>query len=283
MIQAILNGIFLGGILASLVVGFSILWRVMGVINVAHPVFCLLSAYITFSLLSSYRIDPLLCLLITLPLFFGIGMGLYWLIKRLGAKEITPSSVVLTFGVLFVVENLIHGRWGASEITLRGVPYLTATTNFKGLIFSGDYCIGFGLSLLFLALTYVFLHRTHLGKAIRAIWQDKEGALLYGMNFDHISAITTGLSLALGAVGGLCLTFIYSFYPTIHLAWMFLMFLIAIIGGLGSLKGALVAGIIVGLIVNLTGFFISYEWVMVVTFVALIVILLFRPAGLFRT
>ena len=284
MIQAILNGIFLGGILASLAVGFSILWRVMGVVNVAHAAFCLLSAYLIFFLVSSYGIDPLICLLIVLPLFFGIGVGLYWiLIRRLPAKDITSASPVLGVGMMIIIQNLIHGRWSASEITLRGVPYLRATVNWEGLIFSGAHCIGFALSLMALAMVYVLLHRTMLGKAIRAIWQDKEGALLYGINFDHVSAITSGLSLALGAVGGLCLAFIYSFYPTIYFDWLFFMFLIPIIGGVGSLKGVFAGGIIVGLVMSLTPFVVPFEWLTVVIFAALIAVLLWRPAGLFRT
>jgi len=281
--QLIISSVLLGGILASLSIGFSMLWKVMGVVNVAQPTFALLSAYIIYTLME-IGVDPIISLFLILPIFFAVGASMYiFLLKRFSEREITGGSTVLTFGLMLLIEGLLHGRWGATEKSFSGVNYLTGSVTWQGLVFPRNYCIGFAISLAALILIYLLLHRTFLGKAIRAVWQDREGALLCGINFDRISWITCGLSITLGALGGLCLTFVYTFFPTVHVHWLFPMFLITVLGGLGSMKGAIVGGILVSLVENFTSVYIGHMWATVAVFILLLLVLMVKPTGLFRT
>lgn len=191
--------------------------------------------------------------------------------------------MVLTFGLMLIVEKLIQATWGATEKSFLDVSYLMATLEWGGIFFSGDYTIGFILSILSLASVQIFLTRTFTGKAIRAAWQDIVASLLCGIDFNRISAITMGVSFALCAVEGICMTFVYSFYPSVHLNWLFYMFLITIVGGVGSIKGVLAAGVIIGLLVNIVNLLVPYQWITVIIFILLVGILLYKPTGLFQS
>lgn len=281
--QLFIISLLFGGILASLAIGFSMLWKVMGAINVAHPSFALLSAYFSFSITRT-GLDPLLSILIIVPIFFMIGMAFYrGILRRLKKSEITQGSMAITFGLMLVIESLIHGAYSANEKTIRVVNYLKGSVNLKIISLPKNYIVGFALSLVAIFVIYLILNRTYLGKAIRAVWQDKEGALLCGISFDRISHVACGLSFSLAAVGGICLAFIYTLYPTVHLNWIFLMFLITVLGGLGSIKGAIVGGVLVSLTINLTSVYIANMWSTPAIIIMLLIVLMFRPSGLFKT
>ncbi|KPV62812.1 MAG: branched-chain amino acid transporter permease subunit LivH [Candidatus Bathyarchaeota archaeon BA1] len=273
----------MGGIYAAMAVGFTLVWGVMKVINLAHCAIGVFSAYVAYWLLVYYGIDPLLSLVLTVPLLFVIGLLIHeFLIKRIvKARDIALTSMVLMFGLSILVENLLLYFWGPS-------PRLVTTAHtgkslfLDGIAFPIPSLIGFGISITLLTIIYIFLHGTYVGKAVRATWQDREGAALMGINLDRVSMITFGLATASVGAGGVCMTFMYSFYPSLHAIWLIFMFLVVIVGGVGSVIGVAAGGLILGLFIGVSAVFVPFAWVNVVVFLSLILILLIKPTGLFR-
>jgi branched-chain amino acid transport system permease protein len=282
--QDLVGAVFVGFAYALLSAGFSLTWGVTRVINLAHAAFALLGSYITLTLLSLAGIDPVLSILVILPVLFLLGIATHRFIitptaKR--AKEITSPSMVLTFGLFMIVENLLaiifkgddrvlHSRY--SDITFAVGPISIAMTSILSFI----------LAAITLAALYFFLNGTYTGKAVRAVWQDRQGAMLSGINVERVTSITYGISFATSGIAGLCLVLMYSVTPYIGFSWLVFVFLISILGGLGSILGAAVGGLIVGVIVSAGSAFIPLAYINLVLFVLLIIVLLVRPSGLFR-
>jgi len=284
VLQSLVSGILMGGIYALLGVGFSLTWGVMRVINIAHAAFGVLAAYIAYWLLSKLTLDPLLSLFISLPSLFLGGMlihrGMIQPITK--AKEIIVSSMVLTFGLAIVVENMMLWIWSPDPRVLQ--PSYSGRALFIGEIaLPIPQVVGFAMAAAGILLVYLFLNHTHIGKAVQATWQDQEGAALMGINLNRVSQITFGLAIAAAGLGGVSMALMYTFDPPVHNFWLIYMFLVVIVGGVGSILGTALAGLLLGIITGLSMAFIPYQWINVLTFGLLILTLLVRPQGLFRT
>jgi branched-chain amino acid transport system permease protein len=198
------------------------------------------------------------------------------------SKDIVVASMILTFGLAIILENLMLAAWTADE-------RLITTSYSSKAIFLGDIIIrvtsllGFAVSILGIAAIYLFLHRTRTGKAVRATWQDPEGAALQGIKLTQVSMITFGLALASAGAGGVAMAYMYSFSPPLHNLWLIFLFLVVIVGGVGSIVGSAIAGLIIGLITGLSGAFFPQQWINVLLFGLLMVILLIKPEGLFKS
>ena len=284
ILQSLISGILMGGIYALLGVGFSLTWGVLRVINIAHAAFGVLAAYIAYWFSAKLTLDPLLSLVISLPcLFFGgmiLHRGLIQPITK--ARETIVSSMVLTFGLAIVLENVMLWLWKADPRVLN--PSYSGTAIFIAEVaLPIPQVIAFGLAAVGISLIYFFLNHTHTGKAVQATWQEQEGAALMGINLNRVSQITFGLAIAAAGLGGVSMAMMYSFDPPVHNFWLIYMFLVVIVGGVGSILGTALAGLIIGIITGLSMAFIPYQWINVLTFGLLIVILLIRPQGLFKT
>jgi branched-chain amino acid transport system permease protein len=282
--QSVVSGLLVGGIFALVGVGFSLTWGILRVINLAHVAFAVFAAYISYWLLIIYGIDPLISLVGIVPLLFLLGVGLHEiLMKQLNkrALEITAASVVMTAGLSAVLENTMIALWTSDPRVM--VTRYSGEALFVGNIsLSISHLIGFGLAIFTIGAVYVFLHKTYRGKAVRAVWQDREGAALSGIDLDRVTAIAYGIAMATAGVGGIALTLVYAFDPMAHFMWLITVFLVVIVGGVGSVLGAAAAGLLVGLIMGISGVLLPFAWLNVVLFSVLIVIVLFRPTGLFR-
>ena len=274
----------MGAVYALLGVGFSLTWGVMKVINVAHAAFGLLAAFFAYSLFQGFQIDPILSMAFSVPALFLVGCGLYQILlsRVTGAKAVIVSSMILTFGVAIVVENFILLIWGADP-RLFTTGYSTKVFVVGPFYFQYPPVIGFMMSLVGVSSIYVFLKKTHLGKAVRAAWQQPEAAQLCGVNLKRISSITFGLALASSSAGGVGMALLYSFDTHSHNLWLIYLFLVVIVGGVGNVLGAAMAGILIGVITGLSMAFLPYQWVNLLTFGLLMLILLLRPQGLFQS
>jgi len=282
--QAIVSGLFIGAAYAVLGVGFSLTWGVTRVINLSHTVFAVLAAYITYWLLKLFGVDPIISIVITIPIFFLLGLAMHQtLIKGTAkrTKDITSASMVLTFGLILILENLML-------VFFKADPRVVTASYTGKAFFIGDVAftltsfISLVLAVITLGAVYSFLHQTYTGKAVRAVWQDREGAMLSGIDVDRVTAITYGISLATAAIGGVCMVLMYSITPTIGFTWLVFVFLLTILGGVGSVAGAAAGGLIIGLTIGICSTFIPLSWVNLVLFVMLIIVLLAKPAGLFQ-
>jgi branched-chain amino acid transport system permease protein len=284
IIETIISGIMLGGIYALLSVGFGLTWGTMKVLNISHTVFAVLGAYIAYWLFVKTGVDPLLALPLLVVILFILGGLAYHLVIRpvTKARDIIMSSMVVTFGLAIVIENVMSYMWRPDPRILK--PSYTGSSLFIGeMAIANGPLIGFSLAVVSIALLYLFLHHTFTGKAVQATWQNPIGAHLVGINPERVSLITFGLSMSSAGIAGVAMAFIYAFYPSIQMVWTLFVFLVTIIGGVGSVIGTAVAGLIIGFIIGLAGAFLPFVWVDVLLFALLLAILLFKPEGLFES
>jgi branched-chain amino acid transport system permease protein len=282
--QSIVSGLLLGGTFAVLAVGFSLILGVARVVNLSHPVFALVGAYITYWLLALYGWNPLLSLLLVVPALFLLGI----IMERTTIREtsrrtrdLTSASLVLTFGVTIIVENLLLSICKATP-RLVTTSYSGKSFFLGGVALPANFLVSFALAVVTVTAVYLFLHHTFLGKAARAVWQDRDGAVLMGINIDRVTAATYGISFATAGVGGTCMSLMYSIEPSTHWAWITFVFAIVIVGGVGSIVGTAVASLMIGLIIGLSSALIPLTWINLVLFGIIIVLLLVRPTGLIR-
>ena len=284
ILQSLVSGILMGGIYALMGVGFSLTWGVMRVINIAHATFGVLAAYIAYWGLTKLGLDPLLSLVAILPGFFFGGMAIYRAFIRplTKGREMIVSSMILTFGLAIVLENVMLWLWKAD-------PRVLSPSYASEALFLGEVALpiaqllAFSLAAVGISLLYFFLNHTHTGKAVQATWQDQEGAALMGINLQKVSQITFGLAIAAAGLGGVSMALMYTFDPPAHNFWLIYMFLVVIVGGVGNILGTALGGLLLGVITGLCMAFVPYQWINVLTFGLLVVTLLVRPQGLFKT
>ncbi len=283
-LQVVINGFLLGGAYALLGVGFSLIWGVARVLNVTHAALAVLAAYLAYWTSTSLGIDPLLALIGIVPLFFLGGILLYLGPIRLlegRTPHLELASLVLTFGLAYALENGMAYLWTPGPRVLN-TPYTGRALELLGLYLPLTQLYSFLLASLTIALLYLFLYHTLTGKAVRAVWQDREGAVLSGVNVRRVTAIAYGIAVASASVAGVAMALMYTFSPSAHLGWLIYIFLVVILGGVGSMVGAGLAGLIVGLVISVSGLFIPFAWSNLLLFGILLLLLIVRPRGLLQ-
>lgn len=293
----LVNAIVTGGMWALLSMGLSLVFGVMNIPNFAHGEFFLagsLTAYFIFNPLHLYlRENPSPFLSAVAP-FFGIfaailvGMVLGYLVEKIvfvqlrkrSREQWVMNSFLLTVGLSVIFVNSVQLIWGAD---FKGIPnyWDVDTINLFNVNLSVDRLAAFGLAAVTLAVFWYFMRRTQTGRAIRAVAQDETGALLVGINLNRILTLTMALSGGLAAMAGASLLFIFPAYPTAGLRPLYVAWYVVILVGLGNVSGAVVGGFIVALLQTLTSFYIGVGWEDVIPTAIIIVILIFRPSGLF--
>jgi branched-chain amino acid transport system permease protein len=282
--QALISGILLGGVFAAMSAGFSLTWGVTKAINLSHSLFGLISAYIAYWLLKLIGMDPIISLAVSIPLAFLYGIAVYRSIvtqteKR--SKDLTAASLILFFGVIIVLENILLLAF-KSDTRFITTFYSGQSLFVGGVALPVTSLIAFALAVATIAALYFFLHRIYMGKAVRAVWQDKEGAMLSGIDIRRVTTITWGVALASSAVAGVSMGFMQALQPSVFFTWLVFAFLIAVLGGVGSIIGSAVAGLTVGVVIGVSGHFLPYQWVNLILFILLFIVLLVRPQGLFQ-
>jgi branched-chain amino acid transport system permease protein len=278
LIQTIILGLLVGGVYALMSSGLTLIFGVMRVINVAHGAFLILGSYLTYWLFQLLGLDPLLSILLTAPVLFVVG----WVVQRYVLSRLENperSSVLVTFALAITMEGLMGVFW---KTTLRSVKpeYANEVIKFATYRLPLTRLIGFGSALLVLFILYLILQRTNLGRAIRATIQDRDAAQLVGVNVQMVSALTFGIGIATAAAGGSLLSMIYSFNASSQTDWITRVLSVIVLGGMGSLPGALIASLILGVMEQLTAIVITLYWSPIVFYIALFFILIVRPQGL---
>ena len=284
LLQLLISGVLLGGIYALAAFGLALIFGVSNILNLAHGEFLMLGALVCFLLSETLGLDPFLSLVVLIPLFFLIGAlfdrGLIRMVIAKPDHEQLTASVLVTLGLSLCIEDIAQLLWGSEE---KGIYYALPPI----ILGNGDIIIS-SVRLLALACIVVitlavhqFLRRTYLGKAVRAVTQNRRGALLVGVNMAHVGILTCGIGTMLAAVAGVFYMLLYSINPFIGLPLTLRYLCIIVLGGLGSLFGALLGGVILGLTEVFTGYLFNPHWQETVAFLILVVCLLVRPQGLF--
>jgi branched-chain amino acid transport system permease protein len=281
-IQTLILGILVGGVYALLASGLTLIFGVMRVINIAHGSFLILAAFLTYSLWHSAGIDPLLAIVITTPVMFGFGWALYLVAVRRIRGAHMSSSVLLTFALALVVEGLLGLIWGNTSHSVRPA-YFNQSFDVGALFLPKAQVYGFAVAVVVLVALYAILTRTWLGRAIRASAINPQGAALVGVNVGGVAALTFAVGVAATGAGGSIASVLYPFLPGSHYEWIARLLSIVVLGGLGSLPGAALGALILGIGEAATVTYISPSWATAVPYVVIFIVLLVRPQGLLGT
>jgi branched-chain amino acid transport system permease protein len=280
--QAVVTGLLIGGIYALMASGLTLVFGVMNIINVAQGALLVLVAMITWKVWSVTGLDPILMSIATTPLMFGIGWVLYrTVIVRL--RSAPPSmSVLLTFGVALSIEGLLNVTAG-NKFRSATPAYFSQSFRIGAISLPKAQVYGCVAALVVLVALYLVLQRTWTGRAIRACSQNPGGAALVGIGAPSVAALAFALGTATTGVGGSVLSVLYPFFPASHYEWISRLLGIIVLGGMGSLPGALVGAVILGLAETMTATYGSLRWATLVFYLVIMVVLLVRPHGLFGT
>ena len=276
-LQIAVGGLLLGALYALLACGLNLIFGVMRVINIAHGEFLMLGAFGAFFLFSIFDINPLLALVIIVPLAFLLGYIVQRiLIERLvGGPEL--SSLLATYGLSILVMNLSLASFTSD---FRSVPVFQGSFIIGEIAFSKPRLIAAGVSIVITWTVYLFLEKSKRGKAIRAVSQHPEIAQICGIDATQIRMLTFGMALAMAASAGVLISMIFSFSPEIGADFILKSFAIIVIGGMGSFIGAFLGGLILGLGESFTAFFLTGQWAEGVAYFLLVLVLLVKPKGL---
>ena len=271
--QSILSGIFVGALYGLLGLGLSLSWGLLRLINLAHFAFAFLAAYLCYQM-ATMGMDPLLTLVVIVPLFFAIGAALHWAMARFA---ITPfNSLLLTFGLTGIVEALIQSIWTADFRKLES-SYGEHRLKLFGLYMPLPELITLGLAVTLSLGVWAVLRYTDLGKALRASAEDSAVAAAFGIHQQRNALLLAGTCSALASVAGVCLALGYTLAPSQIYAWIGVVFAAVMLGGLGRALAPLIAGIVIGVSEAVTMAVTAPSWAPLVSFTLLIAILLFRP------
>lgn len=280
-LQSLVLGVLLGGLYALLAAGLTLYFGVMRVVMIAHSAFLILAGYLAWFFATETGLDPLLSLVVTVPLFFVLGVAMQrLLISRLRPATLTMMSVLLTFSIALVIEGLLGFIWSGTQRRIR-LPYGGESFEVSGVNIAVVKVIAFGLAAASLLALYLVLTRTRLGTALRATIQHPEAARLVGINTDRIAGYGFGIGLATAAVGGTALSLDATIYPSLHWHWIGPLMAIIVVGGLGSIPGAAIAAMLLGIGQALLQVPLGTTWAQTVFYIALFATLMVRPQGFF--
>ena len=280
ILQLIINGVLLGGIYALISIGLTLIFGVLEIVNFAHGEFLMLAMYASYFLFQLYGIDPYLSVLIVLPLFFLIGV----VVQRAAIQPILNApplnQIFMTVGLSMVLQNVALFFWTADYRIVK-TSYSALTLRAEGLMVSFPRLVAFLLAMGLIAALLVFLQKTYTGKAIRALAQERKAAMLMGINVYRTYQIAFGIGTACVGAAGAMLIPVYFVFPSVGALFVLIAFVVVILGGYNSLIGSLVGGLLIGVVEAFSGFFISPHLKEAIYFVIFILILLFRPTGIF--
>jgi branched-chain amino acid transport system permease protein len=286
--QYLVNGILAGGILAVVALGFSLVWGIMNIINLAHGAFIMLGAYVTWQLYTSYHVDPFLSLPISFVVLFGLGYLIQRFLINWVARAPVLTTFLLTFGLSLLIVNVALLIWTGDT---RGVTTAYSGTNFTvaGVTVPWAKLYTLLAALVITGVLYLWLQRSKTGRAIRATSMDIGAAQLAGVRVAHIYAIVFGLGAGLAGVAGTLLSLSYSLNPSMGQPFLIKAFVVCVLGGLGSVEGALIGGIVYGIVEayastfdrTIVGQHISGAGLQdAVALLVLLIVLIVRPTGI---
>jgi branched-chain amino acid transport system permease protein len=279
LLQLLLNGILFGTMYGVAAIGLSLILGTMQIIFIAQGTLIVLFAYICFWMFSIYSIDPYLSLIIILPASLVLGRGLYEaLFKKVAGVKIT--SLLIAFGLMALLEHLMTLMWTANTRAIR-TSYTAYGITVLGFHLSFTRLIAFFIAIFAVLGVTLFLRRTLLGKAVRAASKDLEAATLVGISPHRVNGITFALGIALAAVAGVSTATTYPFDPYFGFVFSLKAMIALALGGLGSVGGAFLGGVLLGVLESLASFFISGGWSDAISYGVFLAVLMFRPEGLF--
>jgi len=279
IVEAIILGILTGSVYALMSSGLTLIFGVMDIINIAQGILVIVGAYLSYTLEKYAHIDIILGLLLTVPTMLLLGMAIEWAFMRRIKKDRVMLSILVTWAVALILEGVLNLIFTANYVQLQA-PYIDAALPIFGFYLPYIYLFAFLLSLVLLTLLYLLVYRTKFGFGLRASMQDPTAAALIGVDVERVQTITFGIGVALAAAGGMAYGATNPFNAAASYDLISRLLVIIILGGMGSLRGALLGSLAMVTIADVTDVVWSPVWASTVFFVFLILLLLFRPQGL---
>lgn len=277
-LQLLANGVVIGAIYALIAAGLSLVFGVMKVINLAHGTLVMLGAYAAYFAYSLLGLNPLISIVPVMILVFLFGAGLQKLIIERVVGGPMLSSLMLTFGLSLIIWNSAQAAFTSK---LRGISFMVQPVSFLGVSLSQAYLVGFVLAVIFTGALFMFLRFTLRGKAIRATSQNQDVALACGINVSQARVTAFGLGATLAAAAGTIISMTTLIFPYMGFDYLAKAFTIVVLGGLGSVIGAVIAAFGYGILESFGTSVLSARIAPAIPFVLLVVIMIFRPSGLF--
>jgi len=279
VLQAIIDGVLVGGFYALMACGLTLVFGVMDIVNFAQGILVVLGAYLSYALYAHLNIDPFLGLLITIPVMFVVGIALYWSMIKPIKRERVIMSLLTMFAVGTVMEGILDYIFTSNLVAIH-TSYVNSSVKLGSLIFPSIYLYAFAMSVLLLGGVYYLLYRTRFGRSLRASMQNPTAARLVGINTDWVSAFSLGIGVGLAAAGGMVFGLTNSFDAASSYDLISRLLAIVIFGGFGSLSGALIASIVMLVIQDVVAVVWSPTWGQTTFYLILVLVLLLRPQGL---
>lgn len=285
VLSSVVNGILMGGVYGLLALGLTLIFGIMKIINFAHGAFLMVAMILSYWLWKLMGLDPYLAIFIIFPVMFLFGYS----IQRYTIKPVLEiekdvrepvSALLLTAGLSVAIENFMLMVFGADYL-MAETSYSGATLNVSNLLISLPRLYAFIATLIITVLFYQFLNNTELGRAMRATGQDRGAALLMGINVTKVYSVAFGVGTALAGLAGVVLIPFYYAHPSVGHVFLTKAFIIVVLGGLGSVPGALAGGLIIGLIESVAAQFMTATWTAILVYFAFLFVLLVKPSGLF--
>ena len=282
VLNAIVAGLLLGGFYAAVSVGISISFGMLDVVNIAHPAFIILGSYVAYIVNDRFGFDPILVSVVLSPLFFALGMLVYRVYYVCFEKRGQESlrGLAFFFGILFITEVALVLVFGVDYRMVRAA-YSDTTWHWGAIDFPLRLVVPFIVSLVMVAGVELFLTRTFFGRAVLAVAQDALALRLMGVNTFRVKEFAFALSIATAGIAGAILIVIQPVQPAIGREYIGLVFAVCVLGGLGSIRGALLGAFVLGLAESFTSTFAGPSWAPAVSFGLLLATLALKPSGLF--
>jgi len=277
--QVLINALVLGCLYACIAIGFSLVWGVLNVINLIHGSFIVLGAYLAWGLYQALAIPPWYVLLIAAPLFFILGYLLQWLLLNRVITAPVLVTLTLTFGLDLILNNAMIYYFKADYRKLTLSPPMGSISLFD-VVVPVDRLVATGFALALTGVLYLILRRLRVGRAIVAVRLDRDAAVLMGVDVKSIYATAFGLGAALAGCAGVLMALIFPISPLTSSTFLGKAFVVCVLGGLGSVSGALAGGLLLALVESVGATFLAPSHVTTLSFALLIVFLIARPQGL---
>src|SRR5215467_2382416 len=278
--RAIVDGILYGGVYALMAVGLTLIFGVLDIINIAQGILVVLAGYLSYVLSVHLHLDLFVGLLVTTPVMFGLGVLIQVLfMRRLRGRERTSMSLLASYAVMIIIEGILYLVFGPDYVQLNA-SYVTSSVHVLGFYLPYIYLYGFGLAVALVVALYLMLYRTTFGRSLRATMQDQTAARLVGIDINRVAALAFGIGVAVTAVGGMVYGSVNAFNANSGYDLISRLLAIVILGGLGSIGGALVAAVFMITVEAVVDIW-SPSWSVVVFYAALVLVLTIKPTGLF--
>jgi branched-chain amino acid transport system permease protein len=280
--QIVISGLMIGAIYSLVTIGLTLIFGVLRLINFAHGHFLMVALYLAYWLYTALGLDPYFSALIVTPALFVFGCAVYWALIRptLGRPNASITQTFATLGLAVVLQNGALALFSADYRSVQ-TAYATSIVSFFDVSISVPRLVILAVTVFVAVGLHLVLKYTYFGKAVRATVENPRAAQMMGIDIRRIFLVTFGVGSSLVGLAGSLLLPVYYVFPRLGLDFVLITFVVAVLGGLGSLPGAVLAGFLIGVIETASGFLIGTAWKQAIYFVLFILVLVFRPAGLF--